>query len=188
MNSHRSRTENQAVRWTIHAAALLFGLGLTLAVAVSVSAAPEAELFERLLSFHGHTCAGSLFGARLGFAAKQAVGDDGKLKAKYFDQSCPVDGIQVAAGTTVGNRVFEVIDRDEHRLILTNKKTGRQVEAVLTAEALETGGKFRELSAKIRSLPPDAPEAAQLKADRETVLDWLRTAPDSAVVDVRVLK
>lgn len=45
---------------------------------------------------HGHVCAGSIFGARLGLAAKEslsAAGGEGKLTAAYFSHSCPVDGI-----------------------------------------------------------------------------------------------
>src|SRR5512136_1545214 len=69
----------------------------------SQSAGPSpdrAEICRFLERFHGHTCPGSLMGLRLGMAAKEALKGSGKLRAKCFALSCPVDGIQVGAGTT----------------------------------------------------------------------------------------
>ena len=153
-----------------------------------VLAGPGAEFYDSLERFHGHTCAGSIFGARLGYAAKAAMGDHGRLKAQYFDLSCPVDGIQFAAGTTYGNRVLEIDDQDEHRLILIDTESGKKVEARLTKQAMEKGQMFREISSRLRSLDPDAKDAIELKKEKESVLDWLKTAPDSNVVDVRIIE
>ncbi|HZV80701.1 MAG TPA: formylmethanofuran dehydrogenase subunit E family protein, partial [Geobacteraceae bacterium] len=88
-----------------------------LGMAATSTMAPQA-LFTQLGQFHGHVCAGSLFGARMGLAAKEALrkaGGEGRLKARYYDLSCPLDGIQVGAGTTYGNASLVVEDRDEHR-------------------------------------------------------------------------
>lgn len=77
------------------------------------SGTADAGFYEFLHRFHGHTCAGSLMGARLGFAAKAALaaaGGEGKFKAKVYLLACPVDGVQAAAGTTYGNRALEVED------------------------------------------------------------------------------
>ncbi|CAG1001339.1 partial formylmethanofuran dehydrogenase subunit E, partial [Anaerolineae bacterium] len=118
----------------------LAGTGGSGARAEAVAGAPDPGLYDFLARFHGHTCAGSLMGARLGLAAKVALkeaGGEGKLKARYFDHSCPVDGIQVAAGTTLGNKAMEVVNKNEHRLLLTAEKNGRQVEARLTRLAEE---------------------------------------------------
>jgi formylmethanofuran dehydrogenase subunit E len=71
------------------------------------SAPPDAEVYTFLERFHGHTCAGSLMGLRLGVAAKEALKENGKLKAKCFVLARPVDGIQVGAGTTYGNKALE---------------------------------------------------------------------------------
>ena len=105
---------------------------------------PTAVQYSQLETFHGHVCAGSIFGARLGLAAREALkeaGGTGKFTARYYDLSCPVDGIQVAAGTTYGNKALTVQDRDEHRLLLTAAGNKRVVEARLTknAEAMEIG-------------------------------------------------
>jgi formylmethanofuran dehydrogenase subunit E len=91
---------------------------LTLTASINEAVAgdtPPSEAYALLETFHGHVCGGSLFGARLGGAAREALratGGKGKLKAHYFDRSCPVDGIQVFAGTTTGNGAFAVTDGD----------------------------------------------------------------------------
>ena len=146
---------------------------------------------ESLEKFHGHTCAGSLVGARLGHAARSALkaaGGEGTLRAKYFDHSCPVDGIQVSAGTTYGNRTIEVEDRDEQRLLLTAEKNGRQAEARLTKAAEETGNLSRELSKKARGFPIGTPERLRLEKEVEEIFAWFRTAPDADVVLVRMTR
>lgn len=155
------------------------------------SAPPDPGLYDFLLRFHGHTCAGSLMGARLGIAAKaalKAAGGEGKLKARYFDHSCPVDGIQVTAGTTLGNKAMEVVDKNEHRLILTAEKNGRQVETRLTKLAEEKAKPARDLSKKARALPAGSPERQRLEKEVEGIYAWFRTAPDAEVVTVRVIK
>jgi len=51
------------------------------------SGAPTATLYSQLAAFHGHVCAGSIFGARLGTAAREALkaaGGTGKFTARYL--------------------------------------------------------------------------------------------------------
>lgn len=151
---------------------------------------PDRALYSQLESFHGHVCAGSIFGARLGLAAKEALkeaGGTGKFTARYYDLSCPVDGIQMAAGTTYGNKALTVQDKDEHRLLLTagNK---RLVEARLTKEAEEMGLKSRDLGAKAKTLPTDSPERVRLEQEIDEIYSWLKTAPAAEVVVVTTLK
>ena len=151
----------------------------------AISAPRDAEVYIFLERFHGHTCAGSLMGLRLGVAAKEALKGNGKLKAKCFVLACPVDGIQVGAGTTYGNKALDVEDRNEVCLILTDVKSGRQVEARLTKEAMEMGKSYRDFSSKSRSHTPGSPERLRFEKEANAVLDWFRTAPDSEVVTIR---
>lgn len=153
------------------------------------AAAIEPAMFQFLEKFHGHTCAGSLMGARLGHAAKaalQAEGVEGKLKAKYFDHSCPVDGVQVAAGTTFGNHAIEVEDKNEQRLLLSAEKNTRQVEARLTKAAEERGKRFRELKNRERDLPAGSAQRQKLSKEVEDLLNWFKTAPDAEVVQLQL--
>ncbi len=170
---------------------LLLTAGVSILPAWAAAGAMDPGLFESLEKFHGHTCAGSLMGARLGLAARAAlksVGGEGKLKATCFSHACPVDGVQVAAGTTYGNRAIEVDDKNEQRLLLTAEKNGRQVEARLTKLAEDKGKLSRELTKKVRELPVGSPERQRLEKDAEEIFAWFRTAHDEDVVQVRVVK
>lgn len=154
--------------------------------AIAGSTVPS-PLFNQLEQFHGHVCAGSLFGARMGVAAREALrdaGGEGRLKARYYDLSCPLDGIQVGAGTTYGNAALTVEDRDEHRLVLTADGNKRQVEARLTRKAEELGLRSRELGKRARALPPDSAERKRLEQEIGEIFAWLRTAPTSEVVTI----
>lgn len=149
------------------------------------------DIYGLLHQFHGHTCGGSLMGARLGLAAKAAlerIGIEGRLKAQYFDLSCPVDGIQVTVGTTYGNGAISVQDSGEHRLILTDEKSGHQVEARLTERATEQAMTSRELLKKARALPVDSPARKELEQEVEAIFAWFRTAPESEVVVVKIIR
>lgn len=156
-----------------------------LALAAVGQSTPSTSLYAQLESFHGHVCAGSLFGARLGLAAREtltAAGGTGKFKAHYYDLSCPVDGIQLGAGTTYGNKAISVTDRDEHRLVLTAEGNGMWVEAKLTPRAEEMGLKSRELGKRAKALPAGTPAREQLEREIDTVYTWLKTAPAVEIV------
>ena len=148
---------------------------------------PTPEKLAQLEEFHGHVCGGSLFGARLGLAAKEAIratGAQGKLKAQYFDISCPVDGIQVFAGTTCGNAALTVVDQDEHRLVLSAKESKHYVEATLTTKALEKGRKSRELRKQSRKLPENSAQRQALEQEIKAIFAWLSTAPTEEIVSI----
>jgi len=156
----------------------------------AIGTKPEPALFSQLEAFHGHVCAGSIFGARIGLAAKEALkkaGGTGKFVAKYYDLSCPVDGVQVGAGTTYGNAALAVEDRDEQRLVLTAEGNKLRVEARLTRKAEELGLKSRDLGEKAKTLPAGSPERDQLEREIEEIFSWLKTAPEQEVVAVTLL-
>lgn len=157
----------------------------TCAITATGSGVSTAALYSQLEAFHGHVCAGSIFGARLGLAAREALkaaGGTGKFTARYYDLSCPVDGIQMAAGTTYGNAALAVDDRDEHRLVLTAAGNKKQVEARLTVKAEQLGFKSRDLSKQAKDLPVGSPKRQQLEREIDEIHEWLRTAPTEEVV------
>jgi len=175
---------------------ILFAGVMSLAISMDQANAasapsPDPAMYEQLQQFHGHSCAGSIFGARLGFAAKQALkdaGGTGKFTAKYYDLSCPVDGIQLTTGSTYGNKKLTVQDQDEHRLILTASGNRRQVEARLTKKAEELGKRSLDLNKKASLLLFSSPERLQLEKAIDEIYTWLKTAPDADVVIVTTLK
>ncbi len=148
---------------------------------------PTSDLYERLEEFHGHTCGGSLMGARLGLAARadlDARGGSGKYKAEYFAHSCPVDGIQLTAGTTYGNRALTVHDRNDHRLVLTDMTSDLKVEVTLTEESLAKGKQSRALAQKIRELPAGSSDRILLEKEIEKIYHWFRSAEEKEVVRI----
>ena len=170
--------------------AIFFILLTTGIAAGSDNPQDSSQMYEFLDQFHGHTCAGSLMGARLGLAAKaelERAGIEGKLKAQMFNHSCAVDGVQVAAGTTYGNNAITVKDEDEMRLVLTDEKSGRQVEAVLTDTAKEKGAASRELRKKIRELSAGSAERQKLEQDVEAIFTGFKTAETNDIVFVKML-
>jgi formylmethanofuran dehydrogenase subunit E len=151
---------------------------------------PDSALFSQLEAFHGHVCAGSIFGARIGLAAKESLkkaGGTGKFTSRYYDLSCPVDGVQFGAETTYGNAAQSVEDRDEHRLVLTAEGNKLKVEAWLTRKAEELGLKSRDLGERAKALPSGSPELHQLERKIEEIFSWLKTAPEQDVVVVSLL-
>jgi len=172
---------------------ILFAGVMSLAVSLDqakAAPAPDPSMYELLQKFHGHSCAGSIFGARLGLAAKQALkdaGGTGKFTARYYDLSCPVDGIQLLAGTTYGNKALTVQDQDEHRLVLTASGNKRQVEARLTKKAEDLGLKSRDLTKKAAALPTNSQERLQHEREVEEIFSWLKNAPENEVVIVTTL-
>ncbi|OGR05558.1 MAG: formylmethanofuran dehydrogenase [Deltaproteobacteria bacterium RIFOXYD12_FULL_50_9] len=157
------------------------------AFAVVADNIPSSAMYSQLEAFHGHVCAGSIFGARLGLAAKEALktaGGTGKFSAQYYELSCPVDGIQVAAGTTYGNKALTVQERGEHRLVLAAEENKLAVEAKLTKRAEELGLKSRDLRKMAKALPANAPERSQLEREVEEIHSWLKGAPTDEVVIV----
>ncbi len=155
---------------------------------MAYSSPPNAETCAFLEKLHGHTCPGSLMGLRLGLAAKEALNAQGRVEAKTFMLACSVDGIQVGAETTYGNKALTVEDRNEMYLILTDTKTGKKVEVRLTKEAMEKGKGFKELSARSRSLEAGSPEQLAVQKEVDDILNWYRTAPDEKVVTIKFIK
>ncbi len=149
---------------------------------------PTLETYALLEKFHGHVCGGSLFGARMGHAAKEALraaGGEGKLKATVFDLSCPVDGIQISAGTTYGNQALTVKDRDERRLVLEAEGNNKRVEATLTSKAEKLALRSKALGKQARALPENSAERQALEKEIEGIFTWLRTAPTAEVVTIK---
>jgi len=117
----------------------------------------HADLFLRIRARHGHYCAMSTLGGRMGVAALTALGEEGAaLSAVYRIDTCAADGIAEATGY-----VPAVKNEGRHRLELRDG-CGHGVAVELTSTALEQAAACR------RRL--DAGE------DADTVLEPLRAA------------
>ena len=127
-----------------------------------------ADLFLRIRARHGHYCAMSTLGGRLGLAALAALGEGcGVLTAVYSIDTCAKDGIAEATGCT------PVVKAEGcHRLAL-RRADGAGVVAELTPAALAEAARCRQRL--------DAGEEA------EAVLALLRSAPVAELITVTPL-
>jgi formylmethanofuran dehydrogenase subunit E len=149
---------------------------------------PEPDLFQRVEQFHGDGCVGQLIGVRLALGAKSALqksGVTGRLKARYYARNCAVDGIQVAAGTTIGNRSLVVLDKNDNRLELSDASGKHAVEARLTTLATAKSKRSLELKRQLQFLPADSGQRLALQGELDAIAAWFRTADAAQVVTVR---
>jgi formylmethanofuran dehydrogenase subunit E len=137
-----------------------------------------ADFYEFLLRLHGHRCPMSIMGARLGLAARARVGVhgiDGDVSATYMHQTCALDGIMAALGTTPGNNNIAIDPKGLHCLEAINKNLGVRVRVVLSEEPLALGRRYGELR-----------RAATGKNEQEELLKTLETMPDNEAVEVSI--
>lgn len=128
----------------------------------------SSDLFLRIRARHGHYCAMSTLGGRLGTAALAALGREcAELSAIYFIETCAADGIAEATGCAT-----EVRNEGRHRLELLTVD-GRGVAAELTPAALEEAARCRKRL--------DAGEEA------DEVLAYVRTAPVAELITITPL-
>ena len=133
----------------------------------------SADLFLRIRTRHGHYCAMSTLGGRLGEAALAALGaGSGDLTATYLIETCATDGIAVATGCRAEDGRLLVRNQGRHRLELRGG-AGRGVAAELTAAALQLAAVCR--------VRLDRGE------DPDVVLMTLRTCPAEELVVVTAL-
>jgi formylmethanofuran dehydrogenase subunit E len=127
----------------------------------------------------------SILGARLGLAASEALGGrlpGRRLSARYFHQTCALDGIQLATSCTLGNGNLQVEAKGEHRLVLWDPQTREQARVRLTDAALETGRRYGEMRKRLSGLPPTSSDRADLEERMEELLRELEAAPTPSLV------
>jgi formylmethanofuran dehydrogenase subunit E len=137
-----------------------------------------ADFYEFLHRLHGHRCPMSIMGARLGLAAREHVGVhgiDGDVSATYMHQTCALDGIMAALGTTPGNNNIVIEPKGLHCLEAINKKFAVRVRIILTEEALALGRRYGDLR-----------RAGTGKNEQEELLKTLETMPDNEAVEVSI--
>ena len=148
-----------------------------------------SELFDRIYSRHGHRCPMSTLGGRMGWAAREALGEaEGTLEAVYFASTCALDGIRETTGCHETSGTLRMEDRGEHRLRLTGPAS--VVEATLRPFALRIAERYRICCARLEAersrLGPE--QIALREAERErvlqSVLQELWTLPDRDLIDL----
>jgi formylmethanofuran dehydrogenase subunit E len=154
----------------------------------SEAGGPGQEFFAALERLHGHRCPMSILGARLGLAARAALGEwqqsERRLRARFHHRTCALDGVQLATQCTLGNGNIEVLPEGEHRLELTVTGDPRHAEAVLRPEGLERGRRYGGLRTRAEELPPESEERRTMETQMMAILTDLETAPAEELVVV----
>lgn len=95
----------------------------------------RAELWQKCIDFHGHTCGGLAIGYRAALYVQElwqvGASEDEELVCIAETDACGVDGIQVILGCTIGrgNLLFRL--RGKQAFDFYERKTGRSMRLVL---------------------------------------------------------
>ncbi|MBP7585691.1 MAG: formylmethanofuran dehydrogenase, partial [Spirochaetes bacterium] len=71
---------------------------------------------------------------------------------------------------------------------LTAVGNGKKVAARLTGKAEGKGRLYRELTKKAKELQDASPEHEAAEKEKTVIFNWFLAAPDSDVVEVRVIR
>jgi len=153
------------------------------------SSSLDREFYNWLAKLHGHRCPMSILGARMAAAALEAlrprIDENSYLSAKYFHQTCAIDGIQLVTGCTLGNNNIQIESKKgEHRMVLWIQKTRDSVSANLTPYALTEGRSYGSIKKAGNEHPEGSPERAEKTKEMEELLLRLESAPDDELVEV----
>lgn len=94
-----------------------------------------AELWERAVDFHGHSCGGLMIGYKVSLYAMELLeldfSDDEEIVCVAENDACGIDAVQAILGCSVGkgNLLFRL--RGKQAFSFYNRKTGKSVRLVL---------------------------------------------------------
>jgi len=110
--------------------------------------------------YHGHICAGIVFGTRISLAAIKALGLDPAAKNKnlivYTEiDRCMTDAVQVVSGCHLGHRSMKYVDYGKFAATFVNTDTGKAVRGTIK-ESFKSGNDVDELIKTVAQLPEEA--------------------------------
>ncbi len=110
--------------------------------------------------FHGHICAGIVFGTRISLAAMKALGLDPEVKNKnlivYAEiDRCMTDAVQVVSGCHLGHRSLKYIDYGKFAATFINTDTEKAFRGTIK-ESFKSGDDVEALIKTVAGLPEDA--------------------------------
>jgi len=89
-----------------------------------------AELLKYVAGRHRHLCPRQVLGVRIGLAGRAALGPEPvgrRLLVIVESDGCFADGVEVAAGVTVGRRTLRIVDHGKIAATFVNAATGAAV-------------------------------------------------------------
>lgn len=110
---------------------------------------PTKKLFDGAADFHGHRCPGLAMGVRAGYEALRVLGvsrEDRRLKCTAESNACYIDGIQFAAGTTLGNKSIEIRDNGLAEFGFVDRETGKRAHLRYIAEPPDGAGNEEKIN------------------------------------------
>jgi formylmethanofuran dehydrogenase subunit E len=110
--------------------------------------------------YHGHICAGIVFGTRISLAAMKALGLDPDTKNKnlivYTEiDRCMTDAVQVISGCHLGHRSLKYVDYGKFAATYVNTDTGKAVRGTIR-ENFKSNNDVDELIKTVAQLPEEA--------------------------------
>jgi len=122
-----------------------------------------AELIEKTIAFHGHSCPGLTIGIRAAELAMRELGrpDDIEMVAVAETDMCGVDAIQFLTGCTFGKGNFLHRDLGKMAFSFYDRKTGKGVRALLRPEARD------DMDGEMGALATRIAKGTATKAERE---------------------
>jgi len=130
----------------------------------------NAEIYQEVVRFHGHSCPGLAMGYRMTQAALRVLGEqrsaDEELVAIVENDACGVDALQYLSGCTFGKG--NLIFRDYGKHVYTLYDRGRD--------------KGIRISFRVEKLPEG------LRVKREQMVQWILSAPEQEVIDIKEVK
>jgi formylmethanofuran dehydrogenase subunit E len=110
--------------------------------------------------YHGHICAGIVYGTRISLAAMKALGLNPDLKNKnlivYTEiDRCMTDAVQVISGCHLGHRSMKYVDYGKFAATFVNTDTGKAVRGTIK-EDFKSSDDVNELIKTVASLQEDA--------------------------------
>lgn len=110
---------------------------------------PLKAQFDEAAAFHGHRCPGLAMGVRAGCEALRALGvekNEHKLHCTAESSACYLDGIQITAGTTMGKRAIEIVDKGLAAFTFSDSDTGAKVRLCYRASLPEAWDKEAKIN------------------------------------------
>ena len=118
--------------------------------------------YEDIVGFHGHSCAGTALGYKVGEIVAERFGrsEDEEIVAVVENDSCSIDAIQFMTGCTFGKGNLIFRDYGKHVYTFFNRKTGNGIRISLKKpmdQLMEELGVTdrAELTEKILQMDPD---------------------------------
>ena len=94
----------------------------------------QAELWEKTVAFHGHSCPGLAIGFKTALYARELLGltfsQDEELVCVAENDACGVDAISVVLGCSVGKGNLLFRQRGKQAFSFFNRNTGKNIRLV----------------------------------------------------------